>query len=69
MTGRNNDTSVLIKSYVPYSILVRFAVISGNVISPTNFGKNFPIAKTNVFLIKLSSLLILSSNYFTNNLF
>ena len=70
-TGKNRETRVLIRSYVPIYALVRPPVIIGSVIMLENLGKKVPIAIMNVFFARAFSLFITAntpqsdqSNYF-----
>jgi len=59
VTGNNKLTNIVIRSYVPYCSLDKHAVRIGRVTKETNFGKNVPIDKMNVFFSSFDSLLIL----------
>lgn len=54
--GSSKDTSTVIKSYVPYSAFVKYAVNKGKVIKDANFGKKVPNDIINVFFANLPSL-------------
>ena len=56
--GKKKETKVVIKSYVPYSIWVNEAVITGNVINVVILGRIVPIAIMIVFFKSARSLFI-----------
>lgn len=56
--GRKSDSMIMIRSYVPISLWVRYPVRMGSVMNEASLGRKVPIDNMSVFFANLPSRLI-----------